>query len=78
MRAHPQNSDTANTFLTDSLNKNESRKAIRIDLNLISFAKKMSLLLVLKVQNALTQVFPFLSVFCVERDNDSGYCVHRH
>jgi hypothetical protein len=50
MRAHPQNSDTANTFSTGILNKNESCKAIRMDLNLISFAKKMSLLLVLKFQ----------------------------
>jgi hypothetical protein len=50
MRALPQNSDTANTFSTDILNKNESCKAIRIDLNLISFAKKMSLLLVLIFQ----------------------------
>jgi hypothetical protein len=48
MRAHPQNSDTANT-----LNKNESCKAIRIDLNLISFAKKMALLLALTFQISL-------------------------
>jgi hypothetical protein len=37
-------------FSTGILNKNESCKAIRIHLNLISFAKKMSLLLVLIFQ----------------------------
>jgi hypothetical protein len=50
MRAHPQNSDTANTYSTGIFNKNESCKAIKIDLYLISLAKKMSLLLVLIFQ----------------------------
>jgi hypothetical protein len=35
MRRHPQNPDTANTYSTGILNKNESCKTIRIDLNLI-------------------------------------------
>jgi hypothetical protein len=47
MCAPPQNSNTANTFSNGIFNKNKACKAIRIDLNLISFAKKMSLLLVL-------------------------------
>jgi hypothetical protein len=37
MRAHTHYFDTMNTFSTDILNKNESCKAIRINLNLISF-----------------------------------------
>jgi hypothetical protein len=41
MRVHPQNSDTANTFSTGILNKNESCNQNRFE-----FAKKMSLLLV--------------------------------
>jgi hypothetical protein len=47
MRAHPQNSYSANTFSTGILNKYKPCKAIWIYLNLISFVKKTSLLLVL-------------------------------
>jgi hypothetical protein len=56
MRAHLQNSDTANTFSTGILNKNESYEAIRKDLNKTSS---------FNTQNTLTQVFPFSSEFRV-------------
>jgi hypothetical protein len=72
MRAHPQNSNTANTFSTGILNKNESCTVIRIDLNLISFATSS-----FSILNILTHVFRFLSVFRVESDFDSGYRVQR-
>jgi hypothetical protein len=72
MRAHPQNSDTAKRTLSIGiLNKNESCKANRIDLKLISFAKKMSLLLVLIFQMPWHK--SSLSPKC---DFYSGYCVH--
>jgi hypothetical protein len=57
MRMHPKNSDTANTFSTSVLNKNDSCKAIRIDLNLISFCKEDTLTSSFDIPNDLTQVF---------------------
>jgi hypothetical protein len=56
MCAHSHNFDSGNTFSTGILNTNESCQINWIHLYLISFAKKVSLLL---VPNALTQVFPF-------------------
>jgi hypothetical protein len=40
MRAHQKNSDTAKTSSTCILNKNESCKTIRIDLNFILLQKR--------------------------------------
>jgi hypothetical protein len=40
------------------------------------FWKEDSLTSSFNIPNALTQVFPFSSVFRVECDFDSGYCVH--
>jgi hypothetical protein len=70
MRAHHQNSDTANTF--------EEKRVLYSNQNIFEFnffRKGDVLTSSFSIPNALTQAFLFLSVFRVEYDFDSGYCV---
>ena len=70
MRAHPQSSDTAYTFLTGSLQSRAKEPEINY------FCKEDALTSSFNILNALEQLVLVMSVFHVECDSDSGYLVH--